>query len=243
MSKREDRAPDGQVYPVFVHSFKERGYLPEALINYLALIGWSHDDKTEIMSQEELIERFSLERVNPSPAAWNYEKLDHFNGLYIRNLPPTELTGRLLPFLAEAGFPADREMMLKITPLIQERLIVLSDVSQWVDFFFVAELPDYDLNLLVPKKMTLADVPNILQTARRILAESEFTHERLDANLRAAATEAGLKPGELFQPIRVAVCGKMIAPPLFETLEILGQEKTLQRIDQALERVRESSRL
>jgi glutamyl-tRNA synthetase len=237
MSKREERAPDGKVYPVFVHTFKERGYLPEALVNYLALVGWSYDDKTEIMSREELIERFSLERVNPSPAAWNYDKLDHFNGIYIRNLPVEDLTDRLLPFLAAAGINADRETLLKITPLIQERLTVLSDAPPWMDFFFVDELLPYDLNLLVPKKMTLADVPNILQAARRVLAESDFTHEALDANLREAAHGLSLKPGEMFQPIRVAVCGKMVAPPLFETLAILGRERVLRRIDWALEQL------
>jgi glutamyl-tRNA synthetase len=237
MSKREERAPNGKVYPVFVHTFKERGYLPEALVNYLALVGWSYDDKTEIMSREELIERFSLERVNPSPAAWNYDKLDHFNGIYIRNLPVEDLTDHLLPFLAAAGINADRETLLKIAPLIQERLTVLSDAPPWVDFFFIDELPPYDLNLLVPKKMTLADVLNILQAARQVLAGSDFTHEALDANLREAASSLGLKPGEMFQPIRVAVCGKMVAPPLFETLEILGREKVLQRVDRALERL------
>ncbi|HXV42102.1 MAG TPA: glutamate--tRNA ligase, partial [Anaerolineae bacterium] len=237
MSKREERAPDGKVYPVFVHTFKERGYLPEALVNYLALVGWSYDDKTEIMSREELIERFSLDRVNPSPAAWNYEKLDHFNGLYIRNLPAEALTERLLPFLAAAGLKADRETMLKITPLIQERLTLLSDAPQWVDFFFVDEIPDYDLNLLAPQKMNLADAPNILQHARTVLAQTEFTHEALDTALRAEAQALGVKPGQMFQPIRVAVCGKMVAPPLFETLEILGREKVLQRIDRALEQL------
>ncbi len=237
MSKREERAPDGKIYPVFVHTFKERGYLPEAMINYLALVGWSYDDKTEFMSREELIERFSLERVNASPAAWNYEKLDYFNGYYIRQLSIEALTDRLLPFLAAAGIKADRETMLKITPLIQERLTVLSDAPSWVDFFFVDELPPYDLNLLVPKKMSLADVPNILRTARRVLANSDFTHEAIEAILRSTAGELGLKVGEMLQPIRVAVCGKMVAPPLFETLAILGRETVLKRIERALERL------
>jgi glutamyl-tRNA synthetase len=237
MSKREERAPDGKIYPVFVHTFKEQGYLPEAMINYLALVGWSYDDKTEFMSREELIERFSLERVNASPAVWNYEKLDYFNGYYIRQLSVEDLTDRLLPFLAAAGIKADRETMLKITPLIQERLIVLSDAPPWVDFFFVEELPPYDLNLLVPKKMSLAEVPNILQTARRVLAETDFTHEAIEANLRRAAGESGLKVGEMLQPIRVAVCGKLVAPPLFETLAILGRDRVLKRIERALERL------
>lgn len=237
MSKREERAPDGRLLPVFVRTFEEKGYLPEAMVNYLALLGWSYDDKTEIMSREELIERFTLERVNPSPAAWNYDKLDHFNGLYIRDLPIENLTDRMLPFVTAAGINADRETMLKITPLIRERLTVLSDAPQWVDFFFVDQLPDYDLNLLIPQKMSLADVPKILQAARAILAQTDFSHDALDQALRAEAQTLGIKPGQMFQPIRVAVCGKMVAPPLFETLAILGREKTLQRVDRVLARL------
>ncbi len=238
MSKREGRAPDGKVLPVFVRTFQELGYLREAMVNYMALVGWSYDDKTELMSLAELIERFSLERVNASPAAWNYDKLDHFNGLYIRSLDAVDLTGRLMPYLQAAGLEgADRETMLKLTPLIRERLILLSEAAEWVDFFFTDELPDFDLNMLVPKKMTLADVPNILQTARNILAEIEFTHEAIDAALREGAASLGVKAGQMFQPIRIAVCGKQVAPPLFETLEILGKATVLKRLDQTLERL------
>jgi len=237
MSKREGRAPDGRVLPVFVRTFEELGYLPEALVNYMALVGWSYDDKTEFMSRDELIERFSLDRVNPSPSAWNYEKLDHFNGHYIRQLPAVELTDRLMPYLSTAGIDADRETILKIAPHIQERLVVLSDAAEWVDFFFVDELPAYDLELLVPKKMNLSDVPGILQRARDILAQTEFSHDAIDAALRAGAKEAGLKAGQMFQPIRVAVCGKMVAPPLFETLEILGKATVLKRLDETLARL------
>jgi glutamyl-tRNA synthetase len=234
MSKRELPADNGTVKPVFVHTFKELGYLPEAMINYLALLGWSYDDKTEIMSREELIERFSLDRINTSPASWNYEKLDHFNGIYIRSLSIEDLTGRLLPFLAQAGIVADRETMLKITPLIQERLTTLSEAPAWVDFFFVDELPPFDLNLLVPKKMTLADIPPILEKATHILQETAFTHDALEASLREGAQELEIKAGQMFQPIRVAVCGKQVSPPLFGTLEILGREKSLERIHDAL---------
>lgn len=238
MSKRESRAPDGRLLPVFVRTFEEIGYLPEALVNYMALVGWSYDDKTEIMSRDELIERFSLERVNPSPAAWDYEKLDHFNGHYIRQLDVADLTGRLLPYLSAAGIKASRETMLKITPHIQERLTVLSDAAEWVDFFFVDTLPEYDLELLVPKKMSLDDVPSILQHARNILAQTEFTHDAIDAALREGAKAKGLKAGQMFQPIRVAVCGKKVAPPLFETLEILGKETALKRLDETLARLK-----
>jgi glutamyl-tRNA synthetase len=234
MSKREGRAPDGRLLPVFVRTFEELGYLLEAMINYLALLGWSFDDKTEVMSRAELIERFSLERVNASPAAWSYEKLDHFNGLYIRSLPPADLTQRLLPYLDQAGIQADAETMLKITPLIQERLTVLSEVNEWVDFFFVEDLPPYDLDLLIPKKMSLNDVSPILQKAYETLATIDFTAAQIDNSLRAAANELDVKVGQMFQPIRVAVCGKLVAPPLFETLEILGQATVLKRLEQAL---------
>jgi len=237
MSKREGRAPDGRVLPVFVRTFKELGYLPAALVNYMATIGWSYDDKTEIMTRDELIERFSLERINTSPSAWNYDKLNHFNGVYMRALSAKELTERLLPFLQAAGINADRETIVKIAPAIQERLTVLTDAAEWVDFFFVDQLPEFDLKLLVPKKMTLEDAPNILRNARDILVEAEFTHDALDAALRAGAKAAGLKPGQMFQPIRIAVCGKKVAPPLFDTLEVLGRDKALKRIDQALARL------
>jgi len=237
MSKREGRAPDGRVLPVFVRTFEELGYLPEAMINYMALVGWSYDGKTEILSREELIEYFSLERMNPSPSTWDYEKLNHFNGVYIRQLSVEDLTDRLMPYLETAGVKADRETMLKITPAIQERLHLLSEAAEWVDFFFVDELPAYDLDLLVPKKMNLADVPNVLQNAHDILARTEFNHNSLDTALRDGAKALELKPGQMFQPIRVAVCGKTVAPPLFETLEILGQETVLKRLDDALRRL------
>ena len=126
---------------------------------------------------------------------------------------------------------------MRLAPAIQERLTVLTDAAEWVDFFFTDELPDFDLQQLVPKKMTLADVPHILRTARQTLADAEFNHDALDAALRAGAKAAGLKPGQLFQPIRVAVCGKMVAPPIFNTLEVLGREKTLARLDTALARL------
>ncbi len=237
MSKREERAPDGRLLPVFVRTFKALGYLSEAMVNYLALLGWSYDDKTEIMSRNELIERFSLRRVNAAPAAWNYDKLDHFNGLYMRALPVEELTELLMPYLEAAGLKADYETLLKISPMIQERLTVLSDAVAWVDFFFVDELPAYDLDLLVPKKMSLADVSNILQNARNLLAETEFTHDSLETSLRNGAKALGVKAGQMFQPIRVAVCGKKVAPPLFETLAVLGKETVLKRLDRALERL------
>ena len=233
MSKREGRAPDGRTLPVFVRSFEEMGYLPEAMINYMALVGWSFDDKTELMTRDELIERFTLDRVNDSPGAWNYDKLNHMNGTYIRQLDVETLTDRLMPFVEAAGFNASREKMLQITPLIQERIMVLSDVGPAVDFFFVDELATYDPKELIPKKTDNSTTITALEKAAEVLAGTEFTHDALDAALRQAAEELGLKVGQMFQPIRVAVCGRKASPPLLETLEVVGQETTVERIKQA----------
>ena len=239
MSKREDRAPDGRLLPVFVRSFEEMGYLPEAMINYLALLGWSFDDKTEIMSRAELIERFSLERVNASPAVWNYEKLDHLNGCYIRLLPADELARRLRPFLEAAGYRVDMEKLLAVVPLIRQRITTLGDAVAVADFFFVDELPPYDLADLIPQKGDAQLALTILGRARQVLVMADFHHEPLDAALRAEAEAMGLKPGNMFQPIRVAACGRKAAPPLFETLEVLGRETCLKRIDRAIRKLSE----
>ena len=239
MSKREGRAPDGRVLPVFVRTFEELGYLPEAMVNYLALLGWSYDDKTEFMTRAELIERFSLNRVNASPAAWNYDKLDHFNGHYIRQLSVEDLTDRLLPYLSAAGLQADRKTMLKVTPLIQERLTKLSEAPDKVDFFFVDELSDYSSAELIPKKGDATLALTVLQRANQTLQTVDFSHDALGAALRADAEELGVKAGQMFQPIRVAVCGRMVAPPLFETLEVLGRETTLKRVKQAITKAQE----
>jgi glutamyl-tRNA synthetase len=237
MSKREGRAPDGQLLPVFVRTFKELGYLPEAMVNYLALVGWSYDDKTEIMSRDELIERFSLERVIASPANWNYDKLDHLNGHYIRQLSEEDLTDRLLPYLATAGVEIDRAAMLRITPLIQERITMLGEAATRFKFFFVEELPDYDSAELIPKKGDAALALTVLQRAAQTLSAVDFTHDALEAGLRADADSLGIKAGQMFQPIRVAVCGQKAAPPLFETLEVLGKETSLERINKAIKKL------
>jgi glutamyl-tRNA synthetase len=237
MSKREDRAPDGRLLPVFVRSFEETGYLPEAMINYLALLGWSYDDKTEVMTRAELIERFGLDRVNASPAIWNYEKLDHFNGSYIRLLPVADLADRLLPFLEAAGYRVEREKLLAVVPLIQERITRLSDAVAVADFFFLDELPPYNTADLIPPKGDATLALAVLERARQVLAAADFHRESLEAALRPEADALGLKPGSMFQPIRVAACGRKAAPPLFETLEVLGRETCLKRIDQAIDQL------
>jgi len=239
MSKRKKVASDGRELPVLVRDFQTAGYLPEAMFNFLALVGWSYDGHTELMTREEIIERFSIKHVNPAPAAFNYDKLDHMNGVYIRGLEAGDLAERMMPFLDKAGLAADRETVMRIVPLIQERMKRLDEAPGLVDFFFVEELPDYDPTLLVPKKMDAASTDLLLGQARVVLQDvSPFAHDALETALRGLAEAMGVKVGQLFSPIRVAVCGRTVAPPLFGTLEILGRERVLKRIDLGLEKLK-----
>jgi glutamyl-tRNA synthetase len=148
------------------------------------------------------------------------------------------LTARLAPVVAAAGIQIDPAHLLRITPLIQERIKTLNDVLFVADFFFAEELPPYDPAELTPKKGDAAMALKALESARRVLETAEFTHDGLDTVLRAEATALGIKAGQMFQPIRVAVCGRMVAPPLFQTLEVLGKATCLKRIEQAIEKLR-----
>jgi len=220
---------------VAVHEFQQEGYLPEAMVNFLALVGWAYDDKTEFFTRQELINKFSLEGVNKSPAAFSYDKLEWMNGVYIRQLGTDDLAERLLPFLTGAGLPADLATVRRIVPLVQERLKKLTEAAEWVDFFFVDRI-SYEPALLVGKKMTAAESLSALRKARETLAaRPDFEEKTLEETLRALLEELGLKAGQLFGIIRVAVTGKKVAPPLFGTLSILGRERVLERLDYAEE--------
>jgi glutamyl-tRNA synthetase len=238
LSKRKD--------DVATNRFWERGYLPEAMFNYLALQGWSYDDHTEIMSREEIIARFTLDRVQASPARWNPEKLKDMNGIYIRKLSTTELAAQIMPFLSQAGLigdppgAAERAYVERLVPLIHERLEELGEAPGLLEFFFrdVGPRPDvalpYDPALLVPKNLDVAAAAAALRAARdRLAALETWSEGQIEEQLRALAEELGLKTGQLFGAIRVAVTGRTVAPPLFETLAALGRERTLARLDAA----------
>jgi glutamyl-tRNA synthetase len=243
---------------VSVTTYRDAGFLPEAFINFLCLLGWSPKNDREQMSRQELIDAFSLEGINRANAVVNFKEPDvgrapspansvaedtfdpkalWLNAEHIRSLPIEDLTQRLLPIVRESGFSVVPEKMLRITPLIRERIKLLRDVLTAADFFFVDQLPPYDPAELVPQKGDAAMALKVLQRAQEVLANVEFKHDPLDQSLRAAAQELGIKAGQMFQPIRVAVCGRKNAPPLFETLEVLGRETTLMRIEQAIRRI------
>ncbi|HIP96696.1 MAG TPA: glutamate--tRNA ligase [Anaerolineae bacterium] len=225
---------------VEIRYFRERGYLPEAMVNFLARVGWSYDDKTEIFTREELIACFDLDGVNKSPAAFSYDKLEWMNGVYIRQLAADDLAERLVPFLAaglgiEEGELRRRRELRELIPLVRERLKTLADIVALADFFFLEEIT-YDPQLLIAKKMTAADCAAALDRVIEILESlPDFSEETLETALRGLAGDLGLKAGQLFGIIRVAVTGKKVAPPLFGTLRILGRERVLSRLARARE--------
>ena len=231
---------------VSVSEYEAQGYLTEAMVNFLALLGWSLDDKTEIMSREQLIENFSLERVCRTAAIFNPDKLDWMNGVYIRSLTLEEFTQRALPFLdrglpREVERPLSTEYIKQIMPLIQERAHTLSEVAELTEFFFVAEL-DYEPSLLIGKKMSQESATSALEVSQQRLGKLEvFDTESLEVLLRPLAVELYLKTGQLFGTLRVAVTGRTVAPPLFQSMAVLGKERGLNRIKTALDKLRRLS--
>ena len=229
---------------VSVTTYRDNGFLPQAFINFLCLLGWSPKDDRDRMGRQELIDAFSFEGINRSNAVVNFTDEDPIdpkalwlNAENIRALPVDELADLLLPFVQGAGFAVDRARMLRITPLIQERIKLLRDVLTVADFFFVDQLPPYDSAELIPQKGDAAMALKALQRGHEVLATAEFTHDSLEQTLRAASGDLGIKAGQMFQPIRVAVCGRKNAPPLFATLEVLGRDTSLARIQQAIQKL------
>jgi glutamyl-tRNA synthetase len=234
---------------VSVTTYRDAGFLPEAFINFLCLLGWSPKNDREQMSLAELTDAFSLEGINRANAVVNFKepattpeetfdpKAVWLNAEHIRALSIENLSQRLLPIVHEDYPSVTPDKMLRITPLIRERIKLLRDVLIAADFFFVDQLPPYDPAELIPQKGDAATALKVLQKAQTVLANVEFKHHPLDHALRAAAQEIGVKAGQMFQPIRVAVCGRKNAPPLFETLEVLGKQTTLARMEEALRKM------
>ena len=226
--------------------YRDDGFLPEAMLNFMALLGWSLDDKTEVMDRSMLVQNFSLERINKSAAIFDLEKLVWMNGVYIRQMPMSELAERIKPFLERelppSLLPVDWEYLLRIVPLIRERIKLLADAAHLTSYFFEDEL-DYEDAALVQKGMEARDVPPALVAARDELGRAgELQHEPLEQSLRAVSEAAGLKPRQFFGLLRVAVTGREVSPPLFETMEVLGKERVLSRIDAAIGRFQAAGR-
>ena len=231
---------------VAITEFYEQGYLPEAMVNFLALLGWSLDDRTELLSRQELIKNFSLERVSRTAAVFNRDKLDWMNGVYIRSLTADEFFTVVQPYLmmdtlVGEALISDEGYVRNILPLIQERARTLGEVAELTQFFFVDEL-GYDAGLLIGKNMCRESATQALEAGKERLGQLEvFDAESLEAVLRPLAVELGLKTGQLFGTLRVATTGRTAAPPLFQTMAVLGKERCLKRIEAALDRLSQLS--
>jgi glutamyl-tRNA synthetase len=203
---------------ITVEDFRAEGYIPEAFVNFLALLGWSYDDHTEIMSREELVERFTLERVGKSAAVFDYDKLKHLNGVYLRALTPDDYADRLVAFLRAQGYDWDEQLIRQAAPLVQEKIATLGEFPAFAGFLFA-------------RPEAGASDGAVLPAAAEALEQVEpFEAEPIEAALRGLAERLGLKPRDAFQPIRLAVTGSSVSPGLFESLELLGKEESLARI-------------
>jgi glutamyl-tRNA synthetase len=220
--------------------YRDQGYLPEAMVNFLVLLGWSLDDKTVIIPRDELVEHFTLDRITKNPAAFDLDKLTWMNGEYIRALANERLVEVIAERLerdlpATVSRPVDREVVQRVVPLVRERIRTLADVAEMVEGFFADELT-YDAATLLGKRFrdNPSGAEDALLQARERLDGVAWEHEPLEQAMRSLAEERELKAGDFFMLLRVAVMGKPVSPPLFESMEELGREKSLKRIDRAI---------
>lgn len=225
-----------------VMEYKEQGYLLEAMVNFLALLGWSLDDRTELLSREELIKHFSLERIGKTAAIFNKRKLEWMNGVYLRRLSPEEFAQQAIVFLHRdlpppVKRPLDKDYVRQIMPLLQERAKTFAEIPQMADFFFLDEL-QYDTNLLLNKGMTPKSATNAIQAAiEKLESIKTWDASSLEDSLRPLTAELNLTTGNFFGLLRVATTGRTAAPPLFQTMAVLGREKCLKRLNTAWQRL------
>lgn len=213
-------------------SFRNEGFLPEAVLNYVVLVGWApgQGSNQEVFSRQELIQQFSLEGISLSSGVFDYNKLLWMNGLYIRQLSVEEFISRCEPFLTAAGLPGVDPLFRSIAPHIQERVKVLKEVPEMVSFLYREQI-DRELESMLQKGVDAPKALEMIAAGKVVLEQlADFSHAAIDAALRPLAERFSVKPGPLFMVFRIAALGKKITPPLFESLEILGRQKTLQRL-------------
>ncbi len=216
-----------------VDEYAEKGYLPDALINFLARLGWSYNEKQEIFSREELIKKFSLERIGKNAAVFNTEKLTWLNGEYIKNLPLNERTKKVIPFLQKAGLlseEVEEAKLQKIVEIAGDRLKLLSDIVPYTDFFFKEKIEYSEdiLKALEKSKNGLTVIPEIKDA---LLQLEPFNLETIEKTIRAISEKNNIKPKETIQALRIILTGKTVTPGLFETIFLLGKEVTKKRIE------------
>jgi glutamyl-tRNA synthetase len=241
LSKRRTADQEGENVPTLAGDFIDQGYLPEATLNFLTNIGWNFGDNQEVFTIEEAMERFDLADVNQANSAYPVEKLDWLNGHYIREeLTTDELAERMAPFFEDAGLPVDMERMKQVAPIIQTRIKTLRDAVDLAGFFFAdwSEFEAPSADNLIQRKMDADGTVRCLEAAIELIESlDDFSHDHQYAEFKKLAKELGVKNGQLFGSVRVAVTGQRISPPTFETMEILGRDESVRRCRLAIEKV------
>jgi glutamyl-tRNA synthetase len=233
MSKRDRAAAMEGGHSTFVGDFPSLGYIPEGVLNWIALMGWgvAEDD---VMTLDDMIRRFSIDNLTPSPAAVNFQKLDHFNGTHIRRLTTEDLAQRVKPYLTDAGLEVDNDTLLKVTPLIRERLVTLDDSIPFAGFFF-QDTVEPNPGDLVAKGLDASQSAEIARKAYEILASLPYmSHETAEPPMREFVEASGWSASQVFGILRVAVTGQKVSPPLFESMEVIGKEKVLERVQKVI---------
>ena len=234
LSKRDAAAAMKDGHSSFVGDFQGLGYIPEGVLNWIALMGWGVPEN-DVMTLDDMIQRFSIDNLTPSPAAMNFQKLDHFNATHIRLLTTEDLAQRIKPFLTDAGLEVDNETLLKVTPLIRERLVTLDDSLTFASFFF-RETVEPNPEDLVAKGLDAKQSAQITRKACEILASlPDLTPQTAEPPMREFVETSGLSAGQVFGILRAAVTGQKVSPPLFESMEVIGKEKVLERLQRAAE--------
>jgi len=223
-----------------IGEYKDNGFLPEALLNFMVLLGWALDDKTDVVSTQTVIENFTLDRVTKSSAIFDQEKLHWMNGMYIRDLTPQQLAERMTPFLErdlpKDMLPVDQEYLQRIAPLLQERIKNLEESANITEYFFKAD-DRFDTSTIVQKGMNRDSTLTALKAALKDLsATDDYGHEKLEKMLNATGERLELSRRQFFGVIRTAATGRSVSPPLFEMLEVLGKDRTVSRMKNAVER-------
>lgn len=227
-----------------VRDFRDNGYLPEALINYVSMVGWSYDGEREFFSKDELCQLFSLEKITKAPGVFDYKKLDWYNGMYIRQKSDTELAELLRPYLEKAGFiapePTEEETrkVSALIPLVKERLKVLSDVVEMSRFLFT-DIEVLQVASLLPKKQDMKTTLQVLERALPLIRSMATTaDEEVEQALMDISKEMDIKVNGVFMPIRVAVTGSTVSPPLFDSIRLLGLETAVARLQRAITKLK-----
>ena len=243
MSKRNPPKDDkGNIIPVLVDDYKKSGFLPEAMMNFLAGVGWSYGDDREIFTVAEAIERFDGTRINPANGAYPYDKLVWMNGIYIReHLSTDELANRLKHPLEAAGLKPDEEKLRIITPAIQERMETLNDVVEITRFIFTDDFQPASVEDHIQRKMDAQSTLKVLELAYDALKDMDFDPVAMEEPMRQLAKDNAFKVGQLFGTLRIATSAQKVAPPLFDGMVALGKETTLARIQQSIDLLRQAA--